>query len=476
MFGWEFPPHISGGLGTACFGLTQALANADVQILFVVPKLFGEEAADRTTFISASEVPIPYPVTESEEPLASVEDQSFSHQQKGIEGNRHERAIGSVTRLEIASTLSPYVSAGMNSPFGIEQWNYEFGVKPRSETPQVLASHPGIVGAETEEQEITHRPYPFSGKYGPNLLEEVDRYAAVAAQVAGSHSFDVIHAHDWMTYQAGIEAKRISGKPLIVHVHATEFDRAGENNIDYRIAGIEREGMNAADKVITVSDWTKKIVVKRFGILEEKVEVVHNGILPKPRTDDVKFNPPVGSQIVTFLGRITHQKGPMFFVEAARLVHERFPDVHFVVAGAGDQMPLMLSRIAQLKLSSHFHFTGFLRGKDIDKVWSMTNVYVMPSVSEPFGIAPLEAIQSGVPVIISNQSGVGEVLPQAIKVDFWDSVALADAIGGVLQYKSLASLMKRNGKNEIKKITWDKAAKKIKTLYYDLQKQNRKEE
>jgi glycosyltransferase involved in cell wall biosynthesis len=270
-----------------------------------------------------------------------------------------------------------------------------------------------------------------------------------------------------MTYLAGIAAKKVSGKPLVVHVHATEYDRSGEFP-DEQVRAIEHQGMAEADSVVTVSHWTKKIAMDRYQVPEEKVNVIHNGIIPKIPSAKIFSPPPVGSHIVTFLGRVTHQKGPLFFVEAARHVLNEIPDAHFVVAGSGDLLPLMIERIAQLRMSSHFHFTGFLKGKDIDKVWSMSNVYVMPSVSEPFGIAPLEAIQAGVPVIISNQSGVAEVMPHAIKVDFWNSRELAAAICSVLKYKSLSETLKQNSAREIETLTWDNAAKKLTHLYHGL--------
>jgi len=285
------------------------------------------------------------------------------------------------------------------------------------------------------------------------------------------YSFDAIHAHDWMTYPAGIEAKKRSGKPLIVHVHATEHDRA--NRINPFVYAIEKEGMEKADRIIAVSLWTKNIIIERYHIATEKIEVVHNGIMhEEPKAESIPGFAPMGSHIITFLGRITHQKGPGYFVEAARRVVDQFPDAHFVMAGSGDLFPQIIERVAQLKLSSCFHFTGFLKKKEIDQILSFTQVYVMPSVSEPFGITPLEAIRAGVPVIISNQSGVAEVMPHALKVDFWNSSALANAICSVLKYKSLSATLNQNSVREIKNITWKRAAKKINKIYYELTHNN----
>ena len=470
MFGWEFPPHISGGLGTACAGLTYALDREHVEILFTVPKLHGGESSRGTTFINASSIPI------RQQKITNIStntqsENKHSHRHTAYSPSVVTRRESSRTIIEIPSTLSAYTApAEIGRSFTLSQWNYslESGEDKMRYTSADLSAQSAGQKTTQMRTEYVQEPYSFSGTYGKNLLQEVARYGQVAAQVACDHSFDVIHAHDWMTFPAGIAAKALSGKPLVVHVHATEIDRSGEH-VNTAVFAIEKEGMMNADKVITVSNWTKNIAIRHYGVDESKIEVVHNGISPKDNSGNgAVFSPALNSPVVTFLGRITHQKGPMYFVEAARKVHEQFPDVHFVVAGSGDQLPQMIERIAQERLSDRFHFTGFLKGDDIDRVWAMSNVYVMPSVSEPFGIAPLEAIQAGVPVILSKQAGVGEVMPHAIKVDFWETDALAEAICNILRYKSLANTLKKNGSEELKTITWEKAAKKITTLYYEL--------
>ena len=387
MFGWEFPPHISGGLGTACHGLTHSLSQENIDVLFVVPKLQGGETADRTRFINASDVPIaPHlPITQY------ISKSAGSSETRKTLFKVLEKKSGT-QRIEVPSTLSPYRSPALDEEAStIEHWNYSIEKEQRDTTPGRMTLLPETKNeAHTELEQVA---YPFSGAYGPNLVEEVKRYAQVGAAIADQCEFDVIHAHDWMTYLAGIAAKKVSGKPLVVHVHATEIDRSGEQ-ADPQVYAIEHQGMAEADCVVTVSHWTKNIAVSRYDVPEEKIKVVHNGIIPRAQVDRLSFRLPVASHIVTFLGRITYQKGPLHFVEAARRVLDRFPEAHFVIAGSGDQLPLVIERIAQLRMSSHFHFTGFLKGKDIEKVWSMSSVYVMPSVSEPFGIAPLEAIQA----------------------------------------------------------------------------------
>jgi glycogen(starch) synthase len=291
----------------------------------------------------------------------------------------------------------------------------------------------------------------------------VAQYALVAATIATENWVDVIHAHDWLTYPAGIMAKQVSGKPLIIHVHATEYDRSGEN-INPAVFDIEKIGMKEADAIITVSGFTKQVLIDRYGIAPGKITIVHNGILAK-RDEVKKPTSRKMEKIVTFLGRVTFQKGPDYFVEAAAKVLKKYPDVRFVMAGSGDMLTRMIKRVAQLRIGSRFHFTGFLQGTEIDRMFGMSDVYVMPSVSEPFGISPLEAVRSGVPVIISKQSGVSEVLHNAVKIDFWDTEALADAICGLLQYKTLSSRFSKEAGKELGEITWDRAAVKVNELY-----------
>jgi glycosyltransferase involved in cell wall biosynthesis len=455
MFGWEFPPHISGGLGTACYGLTQALGKQNVDVLFVVPKLHGGESVPRVDFVDAGEVPL------KREELPEVKQVSTMRYVLEQEKFEHTEVAARITTIAVDSPLSPYRLAHYNAPIeAIESWSYSLE----------SGAHEAVATLETEtvlvekSDTFTHT---FSGTYGPDLLLETKRYAEVAEEIAQRFEFDVIHAHDWMTFPAGIAAQRASGKPLIVHVHSTEFDRSGEH-IDPQVFRIEQEGMQQANRILAVSQWTKDIVVSRYEIDASKVDILHNGIIRKNPDITVASMPALGSHVVTFLGRLTFQKGPFYFIEAARKVLEKFPNAHFIVAGSGDLFPQVVERVAQLRLSTHFHFTGFLKGDNVSKVWAVSDVYVMPSVSEPFGITPLEAIQAGVPVIVSNQSGVAEVMPHAIKVDFWETEALADAICNVLAYDSLSSTLRKNSQQEISNITWDKAAKKVNTIYHEL--------
>lgn len=418
MFGWEFPPHITGGLGTACFGMTKGLLKNGVEVLFVVPKAYGDESQEAVRLINASDVSIDIRKTEELEFWKNI------------------------TYLEVNSSLVPYV--------GPEAFD---NLIENTEKATTLS-----------EESIFNARYTFSGKYGENLLEEVARYALVGAQIARESQFDVIHAHDWLTYAAGVAAKQATGKPLVVHMHATEFDRSGEN-VNQRVYDIERSGMEAADRVITVSNLTRNIVIDRYGIDPAKVITVHNAVEPTDQIDFSQIEKHVPEKVVTFLGRVTFQKGPEYFIEAAYKVLQRDPNVRFVMAGTGDLLEKMIRRVAQLRISTRFHFTGFLRGENVDRMFAMSDVYVMPSVSEPFGISPLEAMRSNVPVVISKQSGVAEVLQHALKVDFWDIDAMADAIYGLLQYKSLPRMFAKYGAQEVNSLKWENAATHIKNVY-----------
>lgn len=420
MFGWEFPPHIAGGLGTACYGMTKGLAVNDVDVLFVMPSASGDEDQSAVTIINASDVPVDTMTTSVDEFLGKVQ---FVH---------------------IGSNMVPYVD------------------------PEEFTS---MVEEERKKQVKSFRvqygqKYKFSGKYGANLMEEVARYAMVGATIAMQHAdeIDVIHAHDWLTYLAGIAAKKLTGKPLVVHVHATSFDRSSDDHIDTRVYDLEKKGMEAADKVIAVSDLTRNIVINKYGISPDKVVTVHNAVDFSGR-EDISVERGVKDKVVTFLGRITFQKGPEYFIEAAAKVLKRCSHVRFVMAGSGDMMNRCIRHVARLGISDRFHFTGFLRGADVQKMFALSDVYVMPSVSEPFGISPLEAMQTNVPSIISKQSGVAEVLKYAIKVDFWDVDAMADAMYGLLNYPAMADMAARCGRDEVDALKWNNAAYKIKKVY-----------
>ncbi|HVN58965.1 MAG TPA: glycosyltransferase [Bacteroidales bacterium] len=422
MFGWEFPPHISGGLGTASYGLTRGMTTmADLEVIFVVPKAWGDEDQSVVRLIGANKIPVAY---------------------KKI---HYQGSTTTIDKIEVSSKIVPYTDPE------------DFWKLTRSE----VASYQTIIRTNDQGR------IDFSGKYDQNLLEEIYKYSVVASVIAMENDFDIIHAHDWLAYPAGIAAAEVSGKPLVIHVHATDFDRSG-GNVNPEVYWIEKRGMDAASKIITVSNLTRDIVINRYNIDPAKVETVYNAVEPITISEDIEVKKGFDEKVVTFLGRITMQKGPEYFIEAANKVLQVMKNVRFVMAGSGDMMERMMRRAAALKITDRFHFTGFLRGKDVFTMLTMSDVYIMPSVSEPFGISPLEAMQSNVPVIISKQSGVAEILTHAVKVDFWDIDAMADAIYGILTYPALAQVFAKNGKEEVIRIKWDNSARHVKSIYDDV--------
>ncbi len=419
MFGWEFPPHITGGLGTACYGLTQGLSHVDdLDVLFVVPKAYGDEDQSAIKLVGANNVSV---------------------RQRKISFKKFKKQMD---YIEVDTFIVPYVDPK-------DYW--KIAQKSENKSKRIVnTNHEGKI--------------EFSGKYGVNLIEEITNYALVAGIIAQDNEFDVIHAHDWLAYPAGIAAKEASGKPLVVHVHATDFDRSG-GSVNPTVYEIEKRGLEAADKVITVSNLTRNIVVEKYGVDPNKVVTVYNAVDPKVTNTSLPIKKGTNDKIVTFLGRITMQKGPAYFIEAAYKVLQRMDNVRFVMAGSGDMMEEMIRRAAELKIMDKFHFTGFLKGEEVFSMLKMSDLYVMPSVSEPFGISPLEAMQSNVPVLISHQSGVAEILTHAIKTNFWDVDAMADAIYGVLNYPSLSSMFIKHGKDEVETLKWEDSASRVKEVY-----------
>ncbi|HAM99407.1 MAG TPA: 4-alpha-glucanotransferase [Marinilabiliales bacterium] len=420
MFGWEFPPHISGGLGTACYGLTKGLSKIPgLEVLFVVPKSFGDENQQAVELLGANQIPVK--ITQIEREL------KFSKK---------------LHYIEAGSNLVPYTTP--EEYFNLSQ------KKLKGKNIYIETNAEGCI--------------PFSGKYGANLYQEIYNYGLVAAQIAKNYEFDVIHAHDWLTYPAGMAAKQVSGKPLVVHVHATDFDRSG-GSVNPSVYRIEKEGLDAADAIITVSNLTRNIVINNYKIKPTKVTTVYNAVEPVHNGHQNHIGKADNEKVVTFLGRITMQKGPEYFIEAANKVLKNMDNVRFVMAGSGDMMDKMVERAASLGIMDKFHFTGFLKGEDVFKMFAHSDLYIMPSVSEPFGISPLEAMQTGVPVIISKQSGVSEILKHAIKIDFWDIDKMANAIYAILNYPALSKTIIENGWEEANNLRWDESAQQVHEVY-----------
>lgn len=408
MFGWEFPPHILGGLGTASYGLTRGMAQQeDLSITFVIPKPYGDEDQSFLKIIGACHVPVVY---------------------KDVSYQQVEQVQGNIMHPD-------------------EYFYYRDRI--RYDFTRIGTNELGCI--------------EFSGRYPDNLLQEISNYEAVAGVLAHSLDFDVIHSHDWLTYPAGIFAKQITGKPLVIHVHATDFDRS-RGQVNPTVYSIERRGMDVADHIICVSELTRRTVIEKYHQDPRKVTTVHNAVDPIPNVEQFVKNPRK-EKLVTFLGRITMQKGPEYFVEAAAKVLKRTQNVRFVMAGSGDKMQAMIDLVAERGIADKMHFTGFLKGKEVTQMLADSDVYMMPSVSEPFGISPLEAMQVGTPSIISKQSGCAEILSHAIKTDYWDIDAMADAIYAIVEYPSIYETLSREGRNEVNQITWDKAGLKVRAIY-----------
>lgn len=409
MFGWEFPPHILGGLGTASYGLTKGMYNnGDMEITFVIPKPWGDEEKGFANIVGANCTPVAW------------RDVNYDYVQ-----NR----IGKVMSPELYYALRDHIYADFN---------------------YMRLNDLGCI--------------EFSGKYPDNLIEEINNYSIVAGVIARTIPCDIIHSHDWLTYPAGIHAKNVTGKPLVIHVHATDFDRS-RGNVNPRVFAIEKDGMENADHIMTVSELTRRTVIDKYGISPDKVTTVHNAVIP---LSDELLNLPrreKKDKVITFLGRITMQKGPEYFVEAAAKVLQKNKHVRFVMAGSGDMMDAMIKLAAKRNIADRFHFTGFLRGKQVYEMLADSDVYVMPSVSEPFGISPLEAMEMGVPSIISKQSGCAEILDNVIKTDYWDIDAMADAMHALTTYPALHRELRDRGIEEIHGITWEKAGKKVIDIY-----------
>ena len=502
MLGWEFPPHISGGLGTACFGLVGGLRHHGVDVVFVVPHVFGDEDESTARLLGTSGWVIEPPRTASRagrgtqvagaprgaaqratttggdwRPNRSAGDDDGRGDDDGAGGDRSEDGEQEPTLqvLGVDSALAPYLGpqqyservrdlepAVESSGRGAEQHAPVASARRAASSPppsapeQLTATDPGQPFDPADAEPPAPEPAgPISlgvqgktGRYSRDLFAEVGRYTMVLADIARREGHDVVHAHDWMTFPAGLAASRASGKPLVVHVHSTEYDRSGDG-ANPRIVDIEQAGMDAADLVVCVSHYTASVVRSRYRVDDRKIRVVHNAVTRREQHLEWHQEKAIDEPVVLFLGRVTFQKGPDYFLQAAALVVKEEPAVRFVMGGSGDMLPRMIETAAQLGLARHVLFTGFLRGDDVERMYAMADLYVMPSVSEPFGIAPLEAMALDVPVIVSRQSGVAEVLQHALKVDFWDVRDMAEKILAVLRRPALRKTLVESGREEV---------------------------
>ena len=410
MFGWEFPPHILGGLGTASYGLTKGMSQQDdLEITFCIPKPWGDEDQSFLRIIGMNSTPVVW---------------------KNVGWDYVKGRVGSYMDPQLFYDLRDHIYADFN---------------------YLNTNDLGCI--------------EFSGRYPDNLHEEINNYSIVAGVVARQQEFDIIHSHDWLTYPAGIHAKQVSGKPLVIHVHATDFDRS-RGNVNPTVYAIEKNGMDNADHIITVSNLTRQTVIEKYHQDPSKVTTVHNAVEPlSPEILAIPDKKGVKDKVITFLGRITMQKGPEYFVEAAAKVLAKAPYASFVMAGSGDMMDQMIRLVAERGIADRFHFPGFMKGKQVYEVLKASDVYIMPSVSEPFGISPLEAMQCSVPSIISKQSGCAEILDKCIKTDYWDIHAMADAIYSICTYPAMYEYLKEEGKKEVDEIKWENVGYKVRGIY-----------
>jgi len=456
MLGWEFPPFISGGLGTACYGLTKAMSEIGVEVLFVLPKPIHSEYATHVK-IMAPKPGSPYSVSSELFQMKEFRNVRFRTLPAALQPYQ--------TPGEYQKTIQKTVKPGEHEVIDEVVTDYS----QETITTETIVEGTSGGGNGTSTPQKSGEAFVGAGaNYAGDLYSEVERYARLASQIASQEEFDVIHAHDWMTYPAGLACAAVSGKPLVVHVHSTEFDRSGEH-VNQRIYDIERQGMHGAQLVITVSYLTKKIVMSRYAVPDEKVRVVYNAIdINGTKQTQTQTQIQKDEKIVLFLGRITMQKGPEYFLAAARKVLEVMENVRFVMAGSGDMIRRIIELSAEMGIGHKVLFTGFLRGEDVEKIYRMADLYVMPSVSEPFGIAPLEALSHDVPVIVSKQSGVSEILQHVLKVEFWDINEMANKIIAVLKHPPLHSTLKEHGSFEVRKLSWTDAAKSCVSVYNEL--------
>lgn len=478
MLGWEFPPFMAGGLGTAVEGLTRSMVKQGHEIVFVLPQpvpeghkshveLIGPRVLAQRAQSLRKGVLQPQPVEGGRDP-EELEDTradsprmietltrrieefeaSYPSSYPGVDvGNTLERLIHEIRE---SHTVQQQAITQLNDPSGFKALQTASAEQIADAFDTLLDSVEGL-GA-------------CSSGYGSDLFGDAQRYARLVAALGLTERFDVIHAHDWLTYPAGLLLKQITRKPLVCHIHATEFDRSGDH-INQGVYDIERAGLNGADRVIAVSRLTKSIVHRKYGVPESKIDVVYNGVAQHEAQPQRGAAIESDDKIVLFLGRITMQKGPEYFIQAAKRVLEKYEKVKFVVAGSGDMAVRMIEHAASIGIGHKVLFTGFLRGRDVDRVYQMADCYVMPSVSEPFGIAPLEAMRNDVPVIVSKQSGVSEVLTHCLKVDFWDIDEMANKIVAVLRYPPLGQTLREHGRFELRGLNWDGAAEKCVRVY-----------
>lgn len=462
MLGWEFPPVVSGGLGTACEGLARALAHAGTQVLFVMPRSAARATAPGVELVGLDRHDDPQPAKAPDHlspiPVPANEPRP----------DRGQPAPATIEFLPVDANLNPYRRPEPTILHPATGW-HEWVPRPFGSAPPPPPEPPLVNGQEV---------------YQGDLFAEVDQFALRTTQAVAGRSFDLIHAHDWMTFPAAERLAGLTGVPWVAHVHSTEFDRS-VRRIDQRIYDIERRGLHVADAVIAVSHLTAGILARRYGLSSTRVTVVYNAVTERSGVVDSSGGSSSGGsssggnghpvrdigrdeKVVLYLGRITLQKGPEYFLAAARKVLQVERNVRFVMAGHGDLAEAAMRLSQDMGIADRVTFTGFLRGSDVERMFRCADLFVMPSVSDPFGIATLEAVSYDVPVLVSRQSGVTEVLRHVLTVDFWDTDDMANKIVAVLRHPPLSSTLKSRAGFELKRLCWDDSAQSVMRVYETL--------
>ncbi|MDB4973840.1 MAG: hypothetical protein JWN48_2181 [Myxococcaceae bacterium] len=471
MLGWEYPPHISGGLGTACEGLTRALAPLDVRIDFVVPHLYGQENAPHMR-LSSPDITVP-----ELDPLAwphnygdgqTLTTPSAGGDRRLTDAELRERIAedeaSHIDVVRIPAFLSPYLRPEQYSILVRALETGDDAVLQQLLDQAGALFEAGASQLAATAAESSAAPLAKGAHYGNDLFSEVMRYAERVANWSRLRRPQVVHGHDWMTFPAATRVAHLHGIPMVVHVHSLEQDRSG-GGANPAIVSIEGAGLRAATRVIAVSHYTARMINQLHGIPFDRIDVVHNGAYARKTVSAYREETADARPMVLFLGRVTYQKGPDYFVEAAAKVLQQVPEARFVLAGNGDMLPRLRERVQELGMEKSFEFPGFVRGTDVERLFSTAEAYVMPSVSEPFGISALEAMSYDTPVVLSRQSGASEILHHALKVDFWDVNRLAAQIVAILRYPELRNSIVDMAREEVRRVHWEAAAAKVKQAY-----------
>ncbi len=425
MLGWEYPPLVNGGLGIACYGLSQALADK-TDLSFIVPK---SAAAPKNIHLIG--------LNEKQHAAHHPENESISYSKL-------------IKTYQVDVELDPY----QQLPKKEIKKEGIFNKKKKSPAPQKKTN---------DSTSATNAPFSFDIKelYGNDLLKNTTLYTELVVEETKDMDFDVIHCHDWMTIPAGIELKKRTGKPLVVQIHSLEYDRSGPES-NGLIFQIEKWGMEEADYVVPVSNYTGRIAFSRYGVNPKKLFTIRNGM------EDIhpyKKEKPFKDPLVVFVGRMTQQKAPLQFIEIAQRVLKKKPNTRFVMAGTGNLLPDTVESGAHHKTGDRIHFTGQLNRQQLFDLMAMADVYCMPSMSEPFGLTALEAVQFKVPCVISAQSGMYELLKGALFADHWNTGAFAEHIIALLSNQKLRTKCVSQATKDIESSTWENAADRALALY-----------